>query len=50
VEDLRTDSNVMADKMRIEFPFYHSPSKIESNTDLFQFRGQEFGRFPVEIH
>jgi len=50
VENPQTNSNMMADKMRIELPFYHTPSKMESNANLFQFCGQEFGRFSVEIH
>ena len=50
MESQRTNSNVMADKMRVEFPFYHALSQLESNTDLFQFRGQELDRFSVKVH
>lgn len=50
MENPQTNSNVMANKMRVEFPFYHTPSQMESNADLFQFHGQELGRLSVEIH
>lgn len=46
----QTNSNVMADKMRVEFPFYHTLSGLESDADLFQLRGQELSRFSVKIH
>jgi len=46
----QTNSNVMANKMWVEVPFYHTLSQLESDTDLFQFHGQELGRFSVEIH
>ena len=50
MENLRTDSNVMAYKVRVEFPFYHALSQLEPKADLFQFRGQELHGFPVKIH
>lgn len=50
MESQQTDSNVMAHKMWVKFPFYHTPSQLEPNADLFQFRGQELNGLPVKIH
>jgi hypothetical protein len=50
MESRQTNSNVMADKMGVEFPFHHTLSQLESDTDLFQLRGQELGRLSVEVH
>lgn len=39
---IRTDPDVVANKMRVEFAFYNTLRQLEFNTDLFQFRSQEF--------
>lgn len=50
MESSQTDSDVVTDKMRVEFSLYNTLSQLKSKANLFQFRGEEFGRLPVNVH
>ena len=49
-KESHTNSNVMADKMGVEFSFHYALSQMESDVYLFHFCGEEFGRLSVKIH